>query len=106
MKRHARNAFNALKKIGAPVFDKYDNGSPLESGHFAISGELAGRDDYYYAGSKDVAPDGRDWADYYSEDYKEEWSRFGVHNAINEILDKHGLYHEWYDGGSLRVYDA
>ena len=106
MQRNARNALNALKKIGAPVFTEYQGGSPLESGHFAISGEWAGRDDYYYPGSKDSAPDGMPWAEYYSEDYQERWSRFGVHNAINDILDKYDLYCEWYDAGSLRVYDA
>lgn len=105
MKRNARNAFNALKKIGAPVFDKYTNGAPIESGHFAISGEAAGRDDYMYPGSKDYAADGMSWAEYYSEDYKEEWSVFGVHNSINDILDKYGLFAEWYNAGSLRVYD-
>lgn len=106
MKRNARNAFNALKKIGAPVFDSYDSGAPLESGHFAISGENAGGDNYGYEGEKGYAPDGMDWADYYSEDYNENWSKFGVHNAINEILDEYDLFAEWYDAGSLRVYDA
>ena len=106
MKRNARNAFNALKKIGAPVFDSYRSGAPLESGHFAISGETAGADDYMYPGSKNYAPDGMDWANYYSEDYNENWSRFGVHNAINNILDDNDLFAEWYDAGSLRVYDA
>ena len=106
MNRNARNAYNALKKIGVPVFDTYSNGAPMESGYFAISGELAGRDDYFYPGSKDYAPDGHEWAEYYSMDFREEYSTFGVHNLINDILDEYGLYCEWYDAGSLRVYDA
>ncbi|MGI9570291.1 MAG: hypothetical protein ACR2PH_11265 [Desulfobulbia bacterium] len=107
MKANARKAFNELKKIGAPVFDTYNSGQPLEGKcHFAISGEMAGADDYNYPGEKNTAPDGMCWAEYYSEDYEERWSRFGVHNAINDILDKHELYAEWYDCGSLRVYDA
>lgn len=106
MKANARKAFEALKKIGAPVFDTYSNGTPIEDAHFAISGEAAGADDCMYPGSKCYAPDRMDWAEYYSCDYEEQWSQFGVHNAINDILDKYGLYCEWYDCGSLRVYDA
>ena len=105
MKANARKAYNALLKIGAPVFAEYNNGQPIENAHFAISGENQGADDYMYPGSKNYAPDGRDWAEYYSEDYREEYSRFGVHFAIIDILDEHDLYCEWYDGGSLRVYD-
>jgi hypothetical protein len=102
MKRNARNAFNALKKIGAPVL-----GPELGwGGHFAISGERAGRDDYMYPGSKDFASDGMDWAEYYSEDYAEAWSRFGVHNEINDILDDYDLFAEWVNPGVLAVYDA
>jgi hypothetical protein len=102
MKRNARNAYNALKKIGAPVLDP-DLGW---GGHFAISGELYGRDNGFYEGHKDYASDGMEWANYYSEDYNENWSRFGVHNEINDILDKYGLYAEWYNAGVLGVYDA
>ena len=106
MKLNARRAYNKLRAIGAPVFAEYDSGEALESGHFAILAELAGRDDYLYPGSKNIHPDGYDWAEYYSEDYREEYSRFGVHLDIHKILDEHGLYCEWYDCGSLRVYDA
>ena len=102
MNRNARNAWNALKKIGAPVL-----GPELGwGGHFAISGEGAGRDDWFYEGSKDYASDGMDWAEYYTEDYREEWSVFGVHKEIIEVLDKHGLFAEWYNAGVLGVYDS
>jgi hypothetical protein len=102
MKRNARNAYNALKKIGAPVLDPELGWG----GHFGISGERAGRDNWFYEGSKDEAPDGMDWAEYYSEDYNERYSRFGVHNAINDILDDYDLFAEWVNPGVLAVYDA
>jgi hypothetical protein len=102
MNRNARNAWNALKKIGAPVLDP----SLGWGGHFAISGEKYGHDNGFYEGHIDHASDGMDWAEYYSEDYTEAWSVFGVHNEINAILDKHGLFAEWYNAGVLGVYDA
>jgi hypothetical protein len=101
MNRNARNAYNALKKIGAPVLDP-DRGW---GGHFAISAEGAGRDDLFYEGSKDLASDGMDWAEYYSEDRNEEWSVMGVHREILVILDKHGLFAEWCNAAVLGVYD-
>ena len=84
MKANYRKAFNALKKIGAPVLETAET---ERDGNFGISGEFAGGDNYHYDGEKADAPDGRAWANYYSEDWKEVYSRFGVHNAINDILD-------------------
>ena len=93
MNRNARNAWNALKKIGAPVL-----GPELGwGGHFAISGEGAGRDDWFYEGSKDVDPDGNYWYDYYSN--------YWGSKHLNDILEKHGLFAEWYNAGVLGVYD-
>ena len=106
MQANARKAYTQLQKIGAPVFDTYSGGQPIESGHFAICGELAGSDDYLYPGSKNVAPDGNEWAEYYTMDHSESYSVFGVHNLIHDILEANDLYCEWYDCGSLRVYDA
>jgi len=102
MKRHARKAFTALKKIGAPVL-----GPELEwGGHFAISGEQYGRDDGLYPGSKDYDKDGLPWAEYYSEDYAETFSVFGVNKKIIEILDDNGLFAEWANAGVLGVFDS
>ena len=102
MKRNARKAFNALKKIGAPVLEPGHGWG----GHFAISGELYGRDNGFYQGHIDQAPDGLPWAEYYSEDYQELFSRFGVHNAINDILDRNDLFAAWINGGVLGVFDS
>lgn len=102
MKRNAYTAFKALKKIGAPVLDP----SLGWGGHFAISAEQAGKDDWGYQGARDYAPDGLSWADYYSEDYKEVFSRFGVHNLINKILDDNDLFCEWENAAVLVVFDA
>ncbi len=96
MKRNARLAYNALKKIGAPVLDA-DWG-----GHFAISAELYGRDDGFYEGHKDLAPGGY-WADYYGE-FTGGYPY--VAPEIEKILDKYGLYCEWNNPGVLSVYDA
>jgi hypothetical protein len=98
MKRNARNAFNALKKIGAPVLDPELGWG----GHFGISAELAGRDDWLYPGSKDLAPGGY-WADYYGE-----FTGFYPYVApeIEKILDKYDLYYEWVNAAVLGVYDA
>lgn len=102
MNSRARKAFTALKRIGAPVLDP-----SLEwGGHFAISGEIYGRDSGFYQGSKDYAADGMEWASYYTTDYNEKYSMFGVHNNINDLLRKHGLYAEWINAGVLGVYDA
>jgi hypothetical protein len=94
MNRNARNAYNALKKIGAPVLSP-DLGW---GGHFAISGELYGADDGFYEGAKNLDPDGNYWYDYY-ESY---WGS----PYINDILEKHGLFAEWINAGVLGVYDA
>lgn len=102
MKRNARNAFNALKKIGAPVL-----GPELGwGGHFAISGELAGRDNWFYEGSKDEAPNGFYWAEYWSPSAAGPGEEFGVNKAILDILNKYDLYAEWNNPGVLNVYDA
>ena len=86
MKRHARKAFTALKKLGAPVLERSD------VAYFVISGE----DNY-----KEV------WADYYEE--------FGIHADSNtpgvdpricDIIEANGLFMEWETPGGLVVYDA
>lgn len=82
MKRNLRNAYNAMKKIGAPV---YDHG---EDDTFVISAE----ENY-----EDL------WADYY-EGYRIFNNQHMVNDKLAAILDKYGLWCEWYDCGSLRVY--
>lgn len=89
MKAHARKAFNALKKIGAPVFVRDES----ESCHFVISGEDNCK---------------KTWADYWltADGLEPEGFRFGVCPEINEILDKYRLFCEWETAGSLCVYDT
>jgi hypothetical protein len=81
MKRNYRLAFNALKKIGVPVYERDDMG-----GRFQISAE---------------EPESYKWADYYSS--SSSWN-FGVNPQIDSILSKHGLFSEWINPGELGVY--
>ena len=89
MKKNARLAFNALKKIGAPVMEE-----PWSGGHFRLSGE-----------SGEDGPNGLPWADYYMEFGVNE-EHFGVNADVMAILDKYGLYAEWCNPGVLDIYDA
>ena len=98
MKQNARKAFNALKKIGAPVLGPEKGWG----GHFAISAERYGRDDGFYEGHKDEAPDGLPWADYYGEF---QGGYPVVNQAIMDILHDNDLYVEWINAGVLGVYD-
>lgn len=76
-------AFEELRKIGVPVIDIQDESL------FRISGEENG----------DTI-----WADYYIEYAMSYLDDFGVHNDINAVLAKHGLYAEWANPGYLNVY--
>lgn len=90
MKQKAREAFNELREIGAPVIEREENGS-----YFIISQENGSGGDL--------------WANFsFSLNSKrEEWDIFGVHEKINEILTKYGLYCEWHhSAGYLCVYDT
>lgn len=79
MKPNMKRAFKALQKIGAPVFDHGEKDS------FTISGE----DNY-----------DRIWANYY--DYQ--FGEFGVCREICDLLQNNGLFPEWQDPGTLKVY--
>tara|TARA_R110000824_G_scaffold295047_2_gene483438 strand:+ start:500 stop:763 length:264 start_codon:yes stop_codon:yes gene_type:complete len=87
MKKNARSAFNALKKIGAPVFEGGDWGGE----YFIVSGE---------DNVKEI------WADYWQEFGGPGLDDFGVSLKINKILDKNDLFGEWINPGVLGVYDA
>lgn len=94
MKRNARTASNALKKLGAPIYDSHGYGC-----HFVIGAELRTSDDTYYA-------------DYWQEELKEYrdeagkiQNAFGIRTDVNEILAKHDLYAEWINAGMVGVYD-
>ena len=83
----ATRAFEELRKLGAPVIDIKEDGAL-----FRISGE---------ENTGDVV-----WADYYVEYRMTYLDDFGVNNAINDILARHGLRAEWANPGYLNVYEA
>ena len=82
MKRKFRYAFNALEKLGCPVFENADT---LGYGNFKISAEENTGDNF--------------WADY--------WFDCGfISPLIIAVLRKHGLYAEWDNPGCLSVWEA
>ena len=83
MKRQFHLAYNALKKIGVPVYVRDDMG-----GRFQINAEH---------------PESYKWADYYAHNRKD-WE-FGVNPAVDKALKKYGLYSEWINPGELVVYE-
>jgi len=94
MKKHYRKAFNALKKIGAPVIEGGDNGEDT----FRISAE--------------DNTDEKRWADYHEPIHKIDTGNpsffvgVSVCSEITNILDKHKLFAEWINPGVLEVHDA
>lgn len=90
MKKNARLAFNALKKMGCPVYEGTWDG---DEDYFRISGE----------NNYDEI-----WADYWfmGRGAVEGLDEFGVSNKINAVLDKYRLYCEWANPGVLDVCDA
>ena len=94
MKRNARNAFNALKKIEAPVYDHItDNGC-----EFIIGAELRNSDDEYFC-------------DYYGYSFEEHLDKkgnivnaFGIREDVWKILKKYELTAEWFNPAQVGVY--
>ena len=84
MKKHYRKAFNALKKIGAPVIEGGDQGEDT----FRISAE--------------DNTDEKTWADYHDLGF----GHHGVCDEITNILKENALFAEWINPGVLGVYDA
>jgi hypothetical protein len=88
MKRNHRLAFNALKKIGAPVYERSD----IEN--FQISAE-----GIYGEYDRDTI-----WADYYDGRNLPDWD-FGINPLITDTLRKYGLHAEWINAGEIGVYE-
>ena len=82
MKREFRYAYEALKKLGVPVYVRDDM-----DGRFQISAEESESDQ---------------WCDYYAY-MREDWN-FGINPKIDEVLKKYGLFSEWINPGELGVY--
>jgi hypothetical protein len=81
MKQQFRLAFNALQKLGVPVYVRDDM-----DGRFQISAE---------------EPDSYKWANYYES--PSSWA-FGVNPQVEGTLAKYGLFSEWINPGELGVY--
>ena len=84
MKRNHRLAFNALTKMGVPLFERSD----YPDGFF-ISAE---HENSYK------------WCDYYDGYRIPDWN-FGVHPDIDATLRKYDLHCEWENPGCLGVYN-
>ena len=84
MKKQYRLAYNALKKLGVPVYVRDDM-----DGRFQISAE----DSESYK-----------WCDYYEGIYRDDWN-FGVNPVIDNVLAKYDLHSEWINAGELGVYE-
>jgi len=84
MKKNMRYAFNALKKIGAPVIDH-------------------GEENFYISAENNVT---EIWADYWMMGMGNSFvDDFGVNKRINRILDRYGLFAEWQNPGCLAVHE-
>ena len=82
MKKNMRYAYNALKKIGAPVI-------------------AHGEENFYISAENNVK---EIWADYYMMGMGGTFvDDFGVNQRINRILDRYGLFAEWQNPGCLAV---
>jgi hypothetical protein len=84
MQRIYIKAFNALKKMGVPVYEHGD-----DNGNFSISAEASGADQ---------------WASYY--DGYLIWNGESTNPALDSTLRQFGLYAEWVNPGRLAVYPA
>jgi hypothetical protein len=85
MKKPFSDAYNVLKVMGVPVFTNADND---KLGNFFIDGE---------ARNSDL------WINYHFP--PPHWE-FGVHPAVDEVLQSFGLMAEWVNPGLLGVYKA
>jgi hypothetical protein len=84
MKREYIKAFNELKKLGCPVFERSDY-----SGRFLISAE---------------EPESYKWASYYNE--YNQWQGDDVNPVLMSILAKNNLFCEWENPACLVVFPA
>lgn len=96
MKRNERKAFNALQKMGVPVYDRGEGNAA-----FTVSTE-----DYYDFGGNQVRA-----GDCYRDEVREYCdlngniiNMWGIQQHIHDILNANGLYTEWWNGGMFGVY--
>jgi hypothetical protein len=85
MKRAFIKAYNELKKLGCPVFERSDY-----EGRFLISAE---------------DPGSYKWADYYA--YADgRWKGENTGPKLEAVLKKYSLYCEWENAGCLIVFEV
>ena len=87
MTKNHRTAFNRLKKLGCPVFERKDKPNT-----FFVSAESSGTD-------------GMLWADYYDHAGISRYDDFGVDKRVDEVLKPLGLFAEWENPGCLTVWE-
>jgi len=85
MKKPYKQAYQALKVMGVPVFTNEDHD---RLGNFSINAE-------------DL--EGLRWADYYVS--RLDWN-FGVSPELEAVLEQFGLFAEWQNPACLGVYEA
>jgi hypothetical protein len=85
MKKPYKQAYQALKVMGVPVFTNEDHD---RLGNFSINAETS---------------EGHRWADYYVS--PQSWV-FGVSPELETVLNQFGLFAEWQNPGCLGVYEA
>jgi len=83
MQRIYTKAFNQLKKLGCPVFERSDYDG------FFVSAEH---------------PESWDWANMYAE--RRDWHGENTSPVLEKILHDCGLFCEWENGGCLIVHPA
>lgn len=81
MKRNYRTAYNALKKLGCPVFERSDYPD-----RFLISTEY---------------PESDQWANYYANPAA--WGYENTSPLLDKILSKSGLFAEWENPACLII---
>ena len=85
MKKPYKQAYQALKVLGVPVFTNEDHD---RLGNFSINAETS---------------EGHRWADYYVS--PQSWV-FGVSPELEAVLAQFGLFAEWQNPGCLGVYES
>lgn len=92
MKRNARKAFNAIRRLGAAVYDRSEH-----SAEFILGAERLRDNDPKYADS-------------YQEEIRERVedgkviNAMGIDERINRILRNNGLHAEWINPAMVGIY--
>ena len=59
----------------------------------------------WVSGEEGTAKDNFALFNYYAEDYKEVRYVFGIHKEVRAILEPMGWYCEWYDAGTILIFE-